>query len=196
MAWQYINMERTVSVIIPTRGLRGEWLKEAFDSIDRQTKQPVEVITAVGNDGVCDRINRAISSAKGEYILILSDDDILEDNFLEITSEEMEKQGVDIVATFIKLFGEDEGMHGPEKHPFFSSLFKKSIWEKVGGFDDEMLQMADVDFWVRCFNAGARWGITPRTFYNYRKHGDQDSGTANWDIARDAYLKKHGKFID
>lgn len=186
----------SVSIIIPTRGLRDDWLKEATDSINRQTKQPIELIIAKGNNDVHDRLNDSIRLAKGKYILILSDDDILEDNFLEVTSNEMVACDVDIVATFIKNFGADTGMHGPEKHPFFSSLFKKSLWEKVGGFDKEMLQMADVDFWVRCFNNGARWIITPKTFYNYRKHDNQDSGTANWDIAREKYLKKHGKFID
>lgn len=187
---------KSTTVIIPTKGDREDWLREAQLSVERQTLQPIETTIAKGKGDVCDRINKAILNAKGDYILILSDDDILEDNFIEITSELMEKNDVDIVATFLKNFGNEEGMHGPEKHPFFSSLFKKSLFIDNGGFDKEMLQMADVDFWVRCFNNNARWLVTSKTFYNYRKHVKQDSATANWDIAREAYLKKHGKFID
>ena len=187
---------KSITVIIPTRGLRDDWLKETIKSLEEQTFKDFETVIADGKGTVYNRLNKSMKEANSKYILLLSDDDTLEPNFLEETVSAMSKYDVDIVATFLSNFGAESGKHGPEKHPFFSSLFKKELFDRVGGFDKEMLQMADVDFWVRCFAAGARWCITPNTFYNYRKHGDQDSGTANWDIARAAYLKKHGKFID
>lgn len=145
-----------------------------------------------GQETVQERINKGVQKARGKYILLLSDDDKLPEDFLERVVAVAEKEQADIVSTFIEQFGDGEGRHGPDKHPFFSSLVKKDLFLKVGGFDKDMLQMADVDFWYRCLQSGARWVKLYEPVYFYRKHSNQDSGTANWDKARQRFIDKHG----
>lgn len=185
-----------ITVIIPTAGTRDTWLKEAADSISSQTILPEKVVITKGEDTSCERMNKAVEQATTKYILFFSDDDKMPPDFLEKIYTYAEKHDVPIVSTFIELFGDDKGSHGPSIHPFFSSLISRKMFLDVGGFDKDMLQMADVDFWKRCFDKGYTWQVCPGTFYYYRKHGTQDSGTANWDLAREKYLNKHGKFID
>lgn len=185
-----------ITVIIPTQGTRPKWMAETLESLSQQTQQPKEIYTAKGEAHVCDRLNEAVAGSKTKYVLFLSDDDKLPPNFLESVYNFAEKHDVPIVATFLQNFGDDVGKHGPGLHPFFSSLISRKMFLDVGGFDKTMLQMADVDFWVRCFKKGYTWQVCPDTFYYYRKHDNQDSGTANWDLARQKYLEKHGKFID
>lgn len=184
-----------VSIIIPHQNTRPNFLKEALDSVERQTQKPLEVIQVVGKDSVQDRINRGVGKAVGEYVLLLSDDDMLTPNFIEKTYSHAKATNSDIVSTFIDVFGIEEGRHGPDKFPFFSSLFRKKMFEAVGGFDNDMLQMADVDFWMRCINAGYKWEKLYEPTYLYRRHGPQDSATADWDLARERFISKHGYIV-
>ena len=186
----------SVSIIIPHQNNRKEWLKESVDSINKQTMPVREVIEACSNESVYERLNKSIKQARGDYILIFSDDDIMPENFIHNLYTFAEKHQTKIVSPFIKNIGGDGSLHGPELHPFFSSLIHKEVFQSVGGFDANMLQMADVDFWARAFEQGYRWGIAPDTFYYYRMHPAQDSKTGDYILARERYLKKHGKFLD
>lgn len=183
-----------VSVIIPHRGDRPEWLKEAKDSIDEQTFRDFELIEQIGPD--LEKLNTAVKRSKGEYIIFLSDDDKFPPYFLQNCVNAIEKENnIDIVAPGLESFGDvpanSEGKHLPGLYPFYSSMFKRTIYDKVGGFDPDMVQAIDVDFWYRCINAGARWVVCSDTYYLYRNHGSQDSVTCNWEIVRDRLFKKH-----
>ena len=133
--------------------------------------------------------NRALSNAKGDYFLIFNDD-MLSPNFLEETERALDR-GADIATTFLYLFGNERGRHGPEKYPFFTSLFKKSLWETLGGFDPEMLSIGDRDFWYRCLESGAKMTIVDSTVYFYRKHPDQDSNSVDWEEVNKRFKAKH-----
>lgn len=184
----------TVSIIIPHRNLRKKWLKEAMDSIKTQTYTDYEVIEALGED--LEKINTAIKKSRGRYVLILCDDDKLPENFLEECVIAIEKENnIDIVSTAIQNFGDvklgEEGRHLPSLYPFFTSLFTRSIYDKVGGLDISVGAMTDVEFWWRCLQGGAKWVITPNTFYYYRRHKEQDSSTCDWRTSRQNVLNKH-----
>ncbi len=188
-----------VSVIIPTLGNRPEWLKEAIESVNNQTFRDFELIIA---DNVTStdnfRWNNAVKNSNGKYIVILSDDDMLFPDFLDKTVYEIEKGRVDIVGTFLEVFGDfpegEGGIHGPSKFPFFTSLFTKAIWEKVGGWDSTIGPMGDVEFWWRCFGAGAKWSIIGEPLYKYRKHAGQESNNCDWEDSRRKVLAKHKNY--
>jgi glycosyltransferase involved in cell wall biosynthesis len=186
----------SISIIIPHQNKRPEMLKECLGSIKNQSQQPLEIIQMIGSDYPIKRANDGIKKAKGKYILLLSDDDKLSENWIELVVAEAEKHNADIVSTFIELFGEKTGRHGAEKYPFFSSLFKKELWEKIGGLDEDMLQMADIDFYHRALKSGAKWIKMYEPVYYYRVHPKtQDSGTADWSIPRERFIKKHGEIL-
>ena len=182
-----------VSVIIPHRNLRPQWLAEAKESLDAQTFRDFELIEAVGED--LSKFNEGAAKAKGKYLMFLSDDDRLTPTFLEENVAWIERDGVGISSPFLENFGDvpegQEGRHGPVRFPLFTSLIRKSVWDSLGGYDPSMGPMMDVEFWWRCRKAGIRWSVCPGSFYYYRRHGSQDSATADWKQAWDRLLAKH-----
>lgn len=183
-----------VTIILPTQGKRIEWLKETLDSIEKQTYKP-KLIIAKGKDSVHKRINKAVKEAKTKYVILFCDDDKMPPDYIENMYIFAEKHSLPIVSPFIQNFEGDIGRHGPGRHPFFSSLISRKMFLDVEGFDETMLQMADVDFWTKCFNKNYKWEVCPNSYYWYRVHSEQDSKNADWDLARKKYLEKHGKFL-
>lgn len=185
-----------ISVIIPHQNKRPEWLKEAKNSLKNQTFQDFELIEEIGEG--YEKLNTGILKSKGKYIVFLSDDDIFPPDFLEKCVNFIEKEQLDIVSPGIKNFG-DVPNHSTETHlselyPFFSSLFTRSIYDKVKGFDHSMREVIDVDFWYRCIESGAKWAVCPDTVYLYRNHVNQDSVKCNWEEARKRLFNKHKNY--
>ena len=53
------------------------------------------------------------------------------------------------------------------------TLFRRAVWERVGGFDPDMLLAEDYDYWVRAFKAGFRFKHLDEPLYRYQLHPDQ-----------------------
>lgn len=51
--------------------------------------------------------------------------------------------------------------------------FKKSVWQRVGGYDENMPHRGweDYDFWYRCLKAGYEIEVISEPLILYRKHG-------------------------
>lgn len=130
------------------------------------------------NNGLSSARNKGISFSLGKYILTLDADDTIEPTFIERTI------GLDdIVSTSIHMFGAFECIKRPVKdHPTYEdfykhnhinccSLFKREIWDKIGGYDENMkLGLEDWDFWLRATKAGYTVSVVPEPLFNYRKH--------------------------
>lgn len=187
----------TVGVVIATYADRQAWLNEAVASISAQTVKPKEILISYQQEGegfmdIARRLNDLIRKLDCDYYIMLGDDDKLEPNFIETVIRVAEKEQADIVTVPLTNFGSASGLHVPGYFPFFTSLVKKSIWEKVGGIDSTIGQIADVDFWWMCMDAGARIARTADTFYWYRNHPGQDSkNTKAMQESRVRVLKKH-----
>jgi hypothetical protein len=54
-------------------------------------------------------------------------------------------------------------------------FFRRSLWEKVNGFETRWNLAFDYDFWVRCILAGARTAHVPNVFARFRIHSAQKS---------------------
>ena len=51
-----------------------------------------------------------------------------------------------------------------------AAAFRRSLWGQVGGFDEELTQWLDYDFWIRLVAAGARVRALPGEHFFYRRH--------------------------
>lgn len=124
--------------------------------------------------------NAGISVAKGEYILPVDADDLIEPTYLERAVEKMESNSqLGIVYCHADLFGEK---NGPWELPdytfdtmlldnviFVTALFRRSDWEKVGGFRTSMKHgMEDYDFWLSILELGREVYQLPETLFHYR----------------------------
>jgi hypothetical protein len=174
-----------VLVVIPTHD-RTEFLEEALFSLKQQTRPANEVIV-IGNvkprtEGyatfipaggeVATRLNTAIKACNCDAFIMLGDDDKLEKDFIAKTAEVMERTGVDIVHTQYRHFGKENCVTGSAQHIPVTSLCRKSIWEKVGGYTPGVPYF-DWDFWWSCRDAGAKSVHIPEPLWRYRIHDGQ-----------------------
>ena len=71
-------------------------------------------------------------------------------------------------------------------------FFRRSVFDRVGNFDQSFLIAADRDFQARCLIHAVQLQSVERLFYHYRHH--QDSMTVNSDLEKqEAYLSEELK---
>jgi glycosyltransferase involved in cell wall biosynthesis len=134
------------------------------------------------NKGLSAARNTGIRAAKTEYVLPLDADDMIHPQFLEKTLPYMERY--DIVSTWLRTFGNENRAWGSDKlEPTLGlmksqnqinccSLFRRSMWESIGGYDEEMrIGFEDWEFWLRSMEFGADIRIVPEYLFMYRRHG-------------------------
>ncbi len=131
------------------------------------------------NQGVSVARNFGISHAHGTYILPLDGDDMLCPTFIEEAAKVLESQpNVKVVTAEGEFFGDKTG---PRKLPDFdinllarknilhvSALYRKSDWEKAGGYCPELKGREDWDFWISMLKNGGDVVKLPIIGYKYR----------------------------
>lgn len=134
------------------------------------------------NQGLADARNNGIREAKGKYILPLDADDKIGPKYLERAVAILEKQpDIGIVYCEAEFFGAKNGRWElrPYKFPeilvypciFASSVFRRSDWERVGGFSNKFIfGWEDYDFWLSLIERGAGVYQIPEVLFFYRQH--------------------------
>jgi glycosyltransferase involved in cell wall biosynthesis len=137
------------------------------------------------NRGVGAARNAGIRLAKGEFILPLDSDNRLRDVYLnEGVSLLKNNPSVGVIYTDVEFFGERSGRwHVPEfnllsliRINFIDAcaLYRKKLWEEVGGYDDQMpwTGLEDWDFWLRVAVHGGSFVHLPQIGFDYRVRRD------------------------
>lgn len=185
-----------ISAIIPTLGKRPEMLEEAVNSIKLQTIPVHEIIVVNDNDETygnqARKINKGVLQSTGDAYFFMGDDDILLPNFAEVLSNEMLKGNWDIVTSRFRVFGNEEGEHGPAGFPLCSTLVKRSMYDKTKGYDGNIPIGIDADFYFQCFEKNTRWTILGDVLYMSRVHKDQYSLTGDWSGYKPLIMAKYG----
>lgn len=124
-------------------------------------------------------MNFLISKVNTEYVVMLGADDKLEPDFIK----KCLKAGGDVIRTGLREFGAGEIVMNPPESPsegildhntmYFSSMFKKSLWQAVGGLDENIPTYEDWDFWIRCVKKGAIVNTVKEPLFLYRIHPEQ-----------------------
>lgn len=186
-----------VSIII-TNYNYNHFLGEAIDSCLNQTVKPFEVIVVddcsdtfpivpdnvklirhSSNKGTGAARNTGISNSKGKYILTLDADDLLHPDFIKKTI------GVDdIVSSNIRYFGNRNEVRKFKENPTVddfrernqivsTSLFKREVWESIGGYNESLDGLEDWDFWYRAVKEGYTVTVIQEIMSFYRVHSGQ-----------------------
>lgn len=167
-----------VSIITCYWGEYKKYLDECLDSIKAQTYKDYEVIVIDDETDLAKARNKGIRKAKGDWVVILDVDNKLTPDYLEKTAYKG-----DIVATDLQYFEDSNAVFKTIK-PTLEILqngnvvdanagFKKSVWQRVGGYDENMPHRGweDYDFWYRCLKAGYEIEVISKPLILYRKHG-------------------------
>lgn len=118
------------------------------------------------NGGLSSARNAGISLAQGTYILPLDSDDYISNNYLEVCYNEIRKTPLNTVVygKAIK-FGVVNCIWDLPEYSFetikqrnmivCTALYKKSDWERVGGYDSNMVGgLEDWEFWISLLKNG------------------------------------------
>ena len=131
------------------------------------------------NSGACVARNYAISLAKGEFILPVDSDNKITSTFISRAMAVMLSDAeVKVVAPRAMYFGDKSGEW---KLPPFSlnllarknivdtcALFRKSDWERVGGYCAEIKTREDWAFWIAILKDGGKVVHLPEIEFFYR----------------------------
>lgn len=154
------------------------------------------------NMGLAKARNNGIRMAQGEYIIPLDADNRLRPAMIESVLSVLDAEAdVDIVYGDAEYFGERTGRRIVGEFDFRLLLernridacagFRKSLWERMGGYDEEMPHMGleDWDLWLRASVAGYRFHYIPEVLFDYRvRDGSMLVGTVKNMEQIEAYI--------
>lgn len=155
------------------------------NSVEIARKYPV-IIVEKENGGLSSARNAGVKVATGKYIMSFDSDDILRPQAIE---KHLELAGEDKIVTLPLLaFGSENYTARPKVATidillktnciYSNSLFPKKLWEKVGGFDEDMKSgWEDREFWLRCLGAGAQSVVGDYVALLWRRHPQTMSAT-------------------
>jgi glycosyltransferase involved in cell wall biosynthesis len=146
------------------------------------------------NRGSSSARNRAMGEARGKYFALLDSDDLWLPDFLKAQLDVFRRYtDADVVtANAYNLGGPRHGqllnppasgyrrlslleMIEHENSVCIMSVFRRSVVERVGGFDEAVLHNEDYDFWLRAVQAGCQFVVNPEPLAWYRRRPESKS---------------------
>ncbi len=165
-----------IAVITPSKPNRAHLLVECIASVQAQVKPAGTHRVEVDhfNDGPALVRNRLIRSLPREYdwLAFLDDDDIMLPIHLERLSAVAENADVVYSLCNLNCLTRDFDPVALRVKNYIpvTALVRRSIFEKVGGFDD--MTMEDWNLWLKISNAGGRFVFVPEMTWIYRVQSD------------------------
>ncbi len=167
-------------------------------------------LTTTLNGGLAMARNNGIKHANGAFVLPLDADDRISDDYIQIALKLMEKSDlVKLVYAKGYKFGVESGIW---KLPTFSllnlarsnmihcsALFRRSDWERVGGYDTNMKYgLEDWEFWIAILKDGGEVKFIDRVCFYYRIRANSMVRSINYEerkYTEEYVAKKHIYFF-
>jgi glycosyltransferase involved in cell wall biosynthesis len=169
------------------------------------THGPNTRVIRSANHGLSAARNLGIRHAAGEYICSLDADDLLEPTWLARGVTLLDRhQEFGFVSHWLTAFGDEQWSWQPGRCDLGmlldmnavngAALFRRSIVDIAGGFDESMREgCEDWEFWIRVTEAGIRGTIVPEVHYRYRRRVGSMSRVMN---SMETSLRLYGDLID
>jgi len=197
-------------IIIVNDGSTDDSRKVAEQLIATHPEHQIRLINQTNSGQPAIARNRGISEARGEFILCLDADDMIKPTMLEECIHVMcINPDVDITYTDQESFGDgwsrvvqasnwDIRILPRSNQLPYCALYRREMWEKVGGYKTNVRGYEDWDFWISCAERGYKGKRIPKPLFRYREHGRGVYADA---LKQDVYLKaqivlNHPKLYD
>src|SRR5258706_5799107 len=129
--------------------------KQTIDKLNELQRKGYNVINQ-NNLGLAAARNNGISGAKGKYIIPLDCDNKLHPNYFTRAIDILEKfESIDVVYGNAQFFGNENILYRPGQFNIVAMLkkncidacavYRKSMWNKTGGYDEDMPAMGNED---------------------------------------------------
>lgn len=137
------------------------------------------------NRGLAAARNSGLAEARARWVVCVDADDLVLPKFLAKVYERLaEEPWLDAVFTDFLKIGDERGIKRrtvqslaellvSHSIPGSGTVFRKRIWEAIGGYREDLEFKAgneDWEFWIRAAEAGIRMGHIPEPLYVYRRH--------------------------
>jgi glycosyltransferase involved in cell wall biosynthesis len=172
----------------------GEWEIIAVDNrstdetvsvIERYQKQMPHLlrVSAPDRQGRAHALNVGTKYATGDAFIFCDADDEVAPGWLAAMAKALSEH--DFVAGhnehwklndpwLVKCFGTEQGTGIAYDHPYFPTVggnnmgIRRSLHEAVGGYDEEMLRLQDIDYGWRIYKTGAKIYYAPNALLHFR----------------------------
>ena len=148
------------------------------------------------NMGPSAAINAGLEIARGEFISLLGGDDIASSDRFASQVDQMKTTAHDILFSLPSLIDGDGNPLRDDEFPIFqltnlsgsdlfsrlfyggnflcapSVMFRRSVFEKLGGFHRGLVQLQDYDYWLRALSIDLSINVTDERGVYYRRHKD------------------------
>lgn len=165
-----------ISVIIPYLEDRG-YLQDCKDSIENQTFRDFEIIESVGGT-LGENVNKGVKKAKGEFIKIVAEDDLLTPNSLEDLNNGIgnydwavanafdfgktgESKRLGLIPNLQSMLIRNE-VHGG------STLYRSNLWGRFGGWDEGLKTAEEYDWHLKLLSNDTNVTYVNSEVYKYR----------------------------
>ncbi len=167
---------RNFEIVIVDDGSPGRSAQEIVDELGMSR---IKVVRHSENRGLASARNTAFAHSRGDLIVPLDSDDLLDADFLKITVKAVLDEDCAGVYTGLAVFGEQNCIAQQNCDLIrllagipcgCTFLYKRELYEAVGGYRTELAVGEDLDFWIRVVSQ--RWPIKyiDKPLVHYRKH--------------------------
>ena len=124
--------------------------------------------------------NLGIAATSSPLVVLLDGDDLFAPEYLERASTLLaEREDLSFVCCALTAFGRASYRWKPPPYTIaealgrgacghISTVFRREVWELLGGFDETLPAYEDVDFWLRALAAEMRGAILDEALLRYR----------------------------
>lgn len=156
---------------------------------------PGEKLLVQARRGVSVARNLGLSAARGEHVLFLDSDDLLETDAVQTMLDTLDRQGADYVhAPLVRVGGGLQPlslphfMAGPKRFDYqwgtHGALFRRDIFFAAGGYHPGLRSAEDTELTWRIRSLGRREAFHPRPVGRYRQHNLDHLDSYPTDMAR------------
>jgi glycosyltransferase involved in cell wall biosynthesis len=181
------------------------WLQDSCSSDDsvaiaKRYLTPADHIEVEADGSQAEGLNRAVRRMGGDIIGFLNSDDCLADGAAEAVLDAFAADpDLDIVYGRVEwndAEGQSRGFHQGDISSLLEVLdiygvwwnrrnwvqpevfWRRSLWDRVGQFNDRFDLAFDYEYWVRCFESGIKVRKVPQVLARFRLHSAQKSSNS------------------